>query len=127
MAEKSDMHGALSVSLPAAADWRAQCVLQQQQHIRRPMPDTCCMCHFVCSAAGGQGVITPDDVVQAVMFCFRLSKNAVPQEVRAGDSLLLEQNWGEARRVLCFAGLAGAASWCVLRQKYKVARSTIRW
>ena len=31
--------------------------------------------------AGGQGAITPDDVAQAVLFCFRLSKNAVPEEV----------------------------------------------
>ena len=29
-------------------------------------------------AAAGQGMIEPRDVVEAVMFCFRLSKNAVP-------------------------------------------------
>ena len=32
-------------------------------------------------AAGGQGAISTDDVAQAVLFCFRLSKNAVPEEV----------------------------------------------
>ncbi len=32
-------------------------------------------------AAAGQGTISPDDVAQAVLFCFRLSKNAVPEEV----------------------------------------------
>lgn len=34
--------------------------------------------------AGGQGEIEPSDVVEAVMFCFRLSKNAVPVGWRAG-------------------------------------------
>ncbi|KAI7846140.1 hypothetical protein COHA_000401 [Chlorella ohadii] len=29
----------------------------------------------------GQGTISPDDVAQAVLFCFRLSKNAVPEEI----------------------------------------------
>jgi hypothetical protein len=78
------------------------------------------MCHFVCSAAGGQGVITPDDVVQAVMFCFRLSKNAVPQEVRAGDSLLLEQDW--VRPEGCCASLG----WLVRLHGACCARNT-KW
>ncbi|KAL4435881.1 hypothetical protein ABPG77_000643 [Micractinium sp. CCAP 211/92] len=30
---------------------------------------------------GGQGAFNPDDVAEAVLFCFRLSKNAVPEEI----------------------------------------------
>ena len=44
------------------------------------LPLCCCLC-VTCLPAGGQGAITPDDVAQAVLFCFRLSKNAVPEEV----------------------------------------------
>ena len=31
--------------------------------------------------AGGQGAIDPHDVAEAVLFCFRLSANAVPEEI----------------------------------------------
>lgn len=47
---------------------------------------------------GGQGAFNPDDVAEAVLFCFRLSKNAVPEEVgHSRDGLscsgALEAGW----------------------------------
>ena len=33
------------------------------------------------AAAGGGGTIVPEDVAEAVLFVFRLSQNAVPEEI----------------------------------------------
>lgn len=38
-------------------------------------------CALPADMHGGQGAFNPDDVAEAVLFCFRLSKNAVPEEV----------------------------------------------
>jgi hypothetical protein len=55
---------------------------------------TCgCLC-LPCLPAGGQGAITTDDVAQAVLFCFRLSKNAVPEEVGGEGGVGRVGGWG---------------------------------
>lgn len=45
---------------------------------RRPADDAAM---HIAATAGGQGAIEPKDVVEAVLFCFRLSPNAVPEEI----------------------------------------------